>query len=134
MLGAVFSFFTNLFGGTGKAVDTIEKVGGAIATGLDKVIFTDQEKSETLQKTRDMFTDFVKTTVSENSIRSVTRRWLAFSIVLPGMACFVSGVIAQVAGAAEAANALFNGFNTLMPVMIGVLAFYFGPHLIGARK
>lgn len=77
------SFFGKLFG-TEKAIDKglgiIDKSVGHIASGLDSVIYTDQEKAEGAIQTMQMRMDMVKSLQDEFTPRSVTRRILALVI------------------------------------------------------
>lgn len=128
---AWFSGITALFG-SAKNIDTIVSTAAkGIYNGLDMFSYTDEEKAISRTKGSELFLRFIEKTLDQNNIRSVTRRWLAFMVVGPMMICFVlSGLTYPFS--AEMARHLFNLFQTLVPWGSGILAFYFGPHLIGA--
>lgn len=62
-----------------KHIDKI--VDGAISAG-DKLFFTNEEKADFSKGIADAQLEFIKTTVSESSIRSITRRLLSILIVI----------------------------------------------------
>lgn len=80
----VFSAVKSLFGGNDKsgkvadfAMDSVKEIGNWI----DEKDFTPEEKSKAYAESAKNYLEFIKLTVNENSLRSVTRRWLAWGIV-----------------------------------------------------
>lgn len=66
--------------GSSKVVDTVaDTVKGGLEL-TDKAFFTDQEKAEANAKMLDAWIKIQEATASENSIRSITRRILAWTI------------------------------------------------------
>jgi len=127
----MIGFIKGLFGG-GKSMDTVvETAASGIYNGLDKLIYTDEEKAEALGEGRKLFLSFVKVAYDQNSIRSVARRWLAFMVVGPTMAAFVIAIVAWPFNP-EYSKFLLDMVVIMGPWAAGVLAFYFGPHLLGA--
>ncbi len=120
--------------GSQKSIDKIvETAADGIYNGLDKLVYTDEERAEALQKGREAFLKFVDIAYDQNSVRAVTRRWLAFMVVAPVMLAFVvSGAIYLVD--TEYAKHLAGLVRELGPWAAGVLAFYFGPHILGSMK
>lgn len=129
----MFSWLTGLFGGSKKTGDVLEKAADGIYNGLDKLVYTEEEKADALAQGRELFMGFAKVAYDQNSIRSVTRRWLAFSIVGPCMGFYIGSAIVYFWNI-EYANHLMTMAQGLTPWAGGVLVFYFGPHIIGARK
>lgn len=127
----MFSWITGLFGSSSNTV--VETAAKGIYNGLDAMFFTDEEKAEFRQKQADTVIKFAEIAYDENSIRSVTRRWLAFMVIGPAMLLIVVASICQ-PFAPEYSAFLFEVFKQLIPWAGGVLMFYFGPHLIGAAK
>ena len=60
-----------------KALDTGDKITTGLISGLDKIWYTDEEKSEARQKANDTILKFWKIIGSENSAQSTARRELA---------------------------------------------------------
>ncbi|WP_054715347.1 hypothetical protein [Marinifilum fragile] len=58
-----------------------EKIIDGAIKGIDALFFTKEEKAQQSLKVADAQMQFLKTTLSENSARSLTRRFLALAIV-----------------------------------------------------
>jgi len=129
----MFSFLKKLFGSGETAGKVIEKAADGIYNGIDKLVYTDEERADALAKGRELFMEFAKVAYDENSIRSVTRRWLAFMVVAPTMLAFVVSGVMYLFNQPYADH-LFQMVQTMGPWAAGVLAFYFGPHILGALK
>jgi len=126
-------WLTDLFGSS-KSVDTVvETAAKGLYNGIDKLFYTDEEKAEGRIKAGELFLRFTEKALDQNSIRSVTRRWLAFIIVGPMMAFFIASGVAFPFNEPLAIH-LYKVFSDLVPWGTGILATYFGPHLIGAIK
>lgn len=70
-----------------KAMDIATKGTDGIIAGIDKLFYTDEEKAEAGMKVTELAISMVKATHSESTIRSVTRRWLAWLVM--GVFCFL---------------------------------------------
>ena len=77
-------FFGKLLG-TDKAIDRVGSIAEKTITGIgswiDKRKFTDQERAEYSVKGLDMYIRINETLATENTIRSITRRYLALAII-----------------------------------------------------
>lgn len=127
----MFSWLTGLFGSSNKTGDILSKAADGIYSGIDKLVYTEEEKAEAFAKGRELFMDFAKVAYDQNSIRSVTRRWLAFLVVGPCISFYIASAITFFFSP-ESANHLMQMATGLTPWAGGVLIFYFGPHLISA--
>jgi len=139
-----FKWITGLFGSSDSADNVLEKAADGIYNGLDKLFYTDEEKAEGLAKGRALFLDFAKVAYDQNSIRSVTRRWLAFMVMGPimlivilsaifyGIGIFFLDTVDDYNTGVEYAKFLFDMVIMLAPWGTGVMIFYYGPHLIGS--
>jgi len=110
-----------------KAVDIGAKVTDGIISGLDKLVFTEEEKSDVKQKASETLLEFWKVIASENTEQSKARRYLAvetfkvyFFFVLMGAAVYKFD--------SEFAKFLFDIAGTLTWLVSGIAAIYFGPH------
>ncbi len=111
------------------------KAATGIGNWIDEQSFTDQEKAEYNAKLIGHYSDYMKSTVNENSERSRTRRDIALWVIkveifllLGSVAVFkfdpaLSKYIYQVATDSPL------GYLTL-----GIGAFFFGAHLVRAAK
>lgn len=118
------SFF-NFFGGSENAVKTVNTAVDAIVNGVDKAILT---KEEVL--------DFVEKTFDENSIRNVTRRWLAWGIVGWILVNAQTAVIAALMGHDDAVEKIIGIASAFQLgwAFVGVIAAYFGVQWLRAKK
>jgi sterol desaturase/sphingolipid hydroxylase (fatty acid hydroxylase superfamily) len=64
-----------------KALGTVDNLTNKIAGGLDQLFFTDQERAQISVETMKLHLALVQTTQTESSIRSVTRRIVAWGIM-----------------------------------------------------
>jgi len=69
------------------AIEIAKKGTDGLIKGLDKLFYTAEEKSEASLKVTQAAIEMVKTNHGEHTIKSVTRRWLAWLIM--GNFCFL---------------------------------------------
>lgn len=123
--------FSWLFGGGDTATKAVEVAGSAlsgIGTWIDEKDFTEEEKSKTLAKAAETHLKLVELTANENSIRSITRRYLAWGIV--GFTLFWASV-AMVFAILEKEKIVNNMILVADAFYLGiafsaVVVFYFG--------
>jgi len=74
------SWFAKLFGvdtAVDKGLETINKVTGHVASGLDKAVYTDQEKAVNSLKITDMRISMAKSLQDQFTPRAISRRIFA---------------------------------------------------------
>lgn len=108
-----------------------QKTFDTVASGIDKLFFTPEEKSDAAQKAWDQWIEWYKLNSDENSARSKTRRVLA--IMFSGSFLF----LLLVAGIAYLFNAGYGSFlfdiaKELFPMVSGILFFYFGYYAVNS--
>jgi len=137
MFKAIGGFAGRLFG-TDKAA---EKLIDNVSTGLDKLVYTDEEKSDAVaadrSEARKMMIDWMKSTQGQN----LSRRLLALSTAFVWLSQYV---IAGTMGFAsiwvenpvtvekliESRKLLMDGVDQMSPVAMLVFGFYFAaPHM-----
>jgi hypothetical protein len=118
--------------GTPKIVDTVADTVKSGVGMLDNAFYTDQEKAADAGKMMDLWLEIQKTTASEYSIRSITRRVLAWII----MGAYVLIVLAacalwklDAAWAQYILNLLTETNLSYLALIVGF--FYFGSYAIG---
>ena len=129
----MFSFIKGLFGSSKNSETLVETAAKGIYNGLNAMFFTEEEKAQFRQQQAETVIEFAKIAYDQNSIRSITRRWLAFLVVGPAMFLIMSASVAH-PFLPEYSKFLFDVVGVLMPWAGGVLMFYFGPHVLGAIK
>jgi hypothetical protein len=120
----MFGFLKTLFS-TPKAIGTGLELIEKGATGIGKLVFTEQEKAELSQKTFETWLDVQKVIGSESSIRSITRRILAVLIMGTFLSFLVGSAIAWPFIPAWSAF-LLGLAKELSNLVLAVAIFYFG--------
>ena len=108
------------------ATDVVE---GAIS-GIDKLFFTEEEKSDARQKMSEVWLDTVKATAGESSIRSITRRILAVMIVGTFLFFLITSFLCFPYLPTWSAFGLSLA-KELSTLTLAVGVFYFGTYAIG---
>lgn len=122
----------------------VEKITDAIINTGDALVYTEEEKAEDraedMKERRAIWREFMKNTREESSIRSVTRRviavgvmghWLLFLDI--AVVCYLWEFYSSGSPNYQAANALFDLAGSMLWIVGGISAFYFGTHLIRSR-
>lgn len=121
----VFSFLA----GNSNAV---EKVVSAGISGIDKLVFTEEEKADYHKKLQDLHLEFVKIAATESTAQSISRRlicmpvvylWLALIVVNVGCEVFTGNAYATIAAAIQQMN---------MPALAAI-GFYVGRHMLSDK-
>lgn len=119
-----------VFGSAKKAGDIAEKVTVGIMDGIDAAWYTDEEKAADAQERRGSWLKMMEATAGENSIRSVTRRILAFLVIGPFM-----GLLICAAGLYKFdlkwAEFILSLLTEISNIVLGIVLFYFGPYEVG---
>lgn len=108
-----------------KSNTDINKIFDTVATGVDKLGLSSQEKADSTR-------EFVKETLSENTERSRARRYIAKFLIYNYILVFWITVIC-IFFKAEIAKAIITTIDAygLTYAFFTVLAFYFGGYYLG---
>lgn len=137
--------FFDIFSTSTKAVDTgldIVKMG---ARGIDVLFYTDEEKAESSAKTAELkfkwgelAVESAKTSIGENSQRSMSRRYLAWGVFSLGGFLTLYSLLFKTLAAfwrAETFTEISDHSLALLkvwwPIILAAGVFYFGAHLMG---
>ena len=116
----------NIFKGKLDAQGTFD----TIASGIDKLAFTAEERSEFNAKLADKLAEFSASTLSESTIRSRTRRFIAIMVIVNVFLVFWICVALVFLGKdISIILKLTEGFS-LSTAFIMVLAFFFGGYYL----
>lgn len=122
----------------GEALDIVSKGTDGLINGIDKLVFTAEEKadfvqkrSETALKMSEMHIKLMETIGSENTARSITRRKLAVMTIETFLFLLIlsAGLWKVDAGWSEA---IFNRVEAMDGLVTGIGIFYFGYY--GAKE
>jgi len=127
---------TGFFGTSNKTIETgariAEKATDGIINGLDKLVYTDEEKAEVSQKAVETTLEFWKTFANENSQQSKARREIALILTFTfvGILGVITGLVltGNMQGLRVYIDALSAlGFGWIISC---VVVTYFAPHQI----
>jgi hypothetical protein len=125
-------FLTTLFG-TPKIVGAVADTVKSGVSMIDKAFYTDQEKAENAMRFTNTWLKIQQATANENSIRSITRRILAWAIMGTFLALVVSACIIYCFNPAWAIYIKNTIQETQLGwLTVGVGVFYFGTYGIGS--
>ena len=116
--------------GSKKAMDTASNVVDGAISGIDKLFFTQEEKAEASKAILDIVLDRAELAVGESSVRSMTRRFVAFLFVIPYIAMLVFAVVMFKFNPAWATYAL-KVASMLNNAIIAVVLWFFGSYGVG---
>jgi len=118
--------------GTPKVIETVADTVKSGMTMWDNSNFTDQEKAANVLKMTDAWLEIQKATAGENSLKSITRRWLACGILFNFLLLVNIGVSLILIGKTEKVTSLKDFIiDTNMGWMaLSVVIFYFGYYAV----
>lgn len=111
-----------------------DKVFNSIASGVDKLAFTTQERAEFNGKMADSMAQYAKDTMSESTIRSKTRRFIAIFLIINIMVIFWLCLGLSVFGIDISFILDLAGTFNLGLVFLSIIAFFFGGYYFTAYQ
>ena len=111
-----------------KAKHMDQAVTAAISSG-DKLFFTKEEKADFSKQIADAQVDYIKTSMSEGSIRSMTRRWLSISIMFVFLSLLLASVVIGFWNK-EHSEFTFSVAKELFGLTMMVAGFFFGGYMV----
>lgn len=120
---ALFKWFT---GGTKAA----EKVLDAGMKGLDAMFFTKEEKAQFYTQLGQQWIDTMKVLQGESSIRSITRRVIAFAVIFTYIPMVVSAAVMYAFDPRYATFLMEVADSKFGWLVVAIGTFYFGPYMI----
>jgi len=110
-----------------KALDVGEKITSGIISGLDKLVFTDEERADIKQKSNELLLEFWGKIANENTEQSKARRSLAMMTFKVYFFLLLAGVVVYKIDTAYS-QFIFDVAGTLTWLVSGIAAIFFGPH------
>jgi hypothetical protein len=129
------SFLSKLFGGTDTAKEAVKLASDSIrgiGNWVDEKELTKEEETKFAIKAAEMQLELVKSTANENSVRSVTRRYLAWGItgfVLLNAQLAIVMLLLDKAEIVKGIIAIAESFS-LGWAFVGLVGFYFGVQFV----
>lgn len=106
------------------------KVLDAGIRGLDAIVFTEEERAELNKKLGDQWLELQKVLGEETTVRSVTRRVLALLVMVPFVLLILACAVVYPFSTEYAKFLLDLAQSQFGWLALGVVGFYFGPHMI----
>lgn len=113
--------------------EQVSKVTDAVIASGDALVYTEEEKAEVAAKKRELWWKFMEMSRNETSIKSVTRRILAFMVFLHWFAFLDVSLALYLMGHEQQAKDVFAMATDMYWIVFSVAAFYFGAHLLGTH-
>ncbi len=131
----ILSRVSKVFGGSEDGGDKVMEVAKGVGGWIDDLNYTDAEKAVNAGKIAEIYADYLKSTVDENSQRSKTRRDIAIWIIRCEMIMlFLSIILFKLDPGYSAYIFKVATHDPLNYLVLGVGAFFFGSHLVRAAK
>ncbi len=131
MFSAIWQGVKAVFGAGESGSDNVMKVASGIGEWIDEQRFTDQEKAAFNANTVKAYSEFMNSTVAENTQRSLTRRNVAIWVIRAEIAFLVSSAI--IYRFDNELSLYLYKIATTSPMdylVLGIGAFFFGSHLV----
>ena len=116
--------------GSTKAMDTASSVVEGAKAGIDKLWFTDEEKSDVSNKILGIVLKRVELAVGESSTRSMTRRFVALTFCVPFVLLNLFAVAIYRFDSDWAAFS-FNVAKSWINIIIAIVIWFFGSYGVG---
>ena len=107
-----------------------QKIIDSVTSGIDKSFYTPEEKADMTKKMTELNLDFVKSTMSENSVRSYTRRIIAVSIVSVFLLLMIFGVVMYFFNPLAGQFIITSTSELLGYPFLAIVVFYFGGSVV----
>lgn len=128
-------WFSGLFSSSKVVDNVLDKDNGLLAQAgewLGNASYTEEEKAESRERLNQGLAEYVKSTLSENTVRSRTRRfvavvWISVELFLVLLTCAAAPLnikLAEFYWTIATSELMFWG-------TMSVIGFFFGPYMIG---
>lgn len=122
-----------MFGAITKwlAGDNTGKIVDGITSGLDKLVYTEEEKADTRVKILDFKLKWAEITANQ----SPARRMIALIVTAMWSVLIIVGVVAEALGKSEFAEYCFAVLSDNVNYsFLAIIAFYFAAHVLKSRE
>lgn len=120
----------NFFKWLTSGPEAARKVLDAGISGLDALVFTDEERAELNKKLGDQWLELQKVLGEETTVRGVTRRVIALLVIIPFVLLVVGSAVVYPINQEYAKFLLELAQSQFGWLVMGVAAFYFGPFML----
>jgi len=117
----------------GNAKST-EKIVSAGIGGIDKLIFTDEEKADYNHKLQELHLEFVKISASESTAQSISRRMICLPVVYVWLLLIVVNTGLAIGGFEGSTAAIMKAIESMNMPALAAIGFYVGRHIASKGK
>lgn len=119
----------NLWGFLSGNSKSVEKVVDAGIAGIDKLVFTDEEKAEYHAKLQKLHLQFVQIAANESTTQSISRRLICLPVIYSWLILIFMNVWFEVWGFSEVKSITLAIEQMSVPALASI-GFYVGRHLV----
>ena len=131
----MWNFIKGIFGAGDKGSDNVMKIASGVGGWIDGQQYTEQEKAEFNAKMIGVYSDYMASTASENTERSITRRVIALWVIRTEVFLLIASIALFKLDPAWSEYIYKVATNDPMNFLVlGVGAFFFGAHLVRATQ
>ena len=112
---------------------TANKVIDAGISGLDKLVFTDEEKADYNHKLQQLHLQFVKVAASETTAQSISRRLICLPVIYVWLLLIVADVVFDVLGMGPF-ESIGEAIEQMNVPALAAIGFYVGRHIASGFK
>jgi hypothetical protein len=123
-----------LFSWFQKGGEQVDKITDAVVKSGDALFYTAEEKEENAAKRRDLYFKFLELSRDENSIKSVTRRVLAFTVIGLWALMLLMTLGLAIGNQMEKAEFVLGLMSDNFWFTFAVGSFYFGADIVRSIK
>ncbi len=135
ILTGIISGVKTLLGASPDGSSNVMKVAAGLGGWIDKQQFTTQEKADFNAKMVESYAEFMKSTVGENTQRSLTRRSLAIWILRTEVILLISSAAIYKIDPAWSQYIYKIATDSPMNILVmGVGSFFFGIHVLRSMQ
>lgn len=126
---SIFSWFTS-------AEKSADKVLNGMVKGIDALVLTQEERVQYVAKAQDVWLETQKALAQETSARSVSRRFVAWGVILMVSLITITSTVLIAMGYKDMAGDVIKIADALWwgESFVAVIVFYFGNHIATKLK
>lgn len=122
--------FLSFLAGNSGAVDKVVSAG---ISGIDKLVFTEEEKADYNRKLQTLHLEFVKIAATESTAQSISRRLICMPVVYVWLALIVANVGCEIF-LGTAYSTIADAIQQMNMPALAAIGFYVGRHMVSNKK
>jgi hypothetical protein len=111
-----------------------EKIVSAGISGVDKLVFTEEEKADYNHKLQELHLEFVKVAASESTAQSISRRMICLPVVYVWLLLIVLNTGLAIGGFEGSTTAIMKAIEHMNMPALAAIGFYVGRHIASKGK